>query len=201
MMMKASFYGEFRSRLVEFSRELDLCKAQLKKEYPSYVEAAREKLNGMFVAENYPDVRIIDSKFGMSVDFQPVVAPGDFRLELDAELMKTLQDQHTKSFQESQVAMTKELWNRVYNTVLRAAKLANGKAKIYDSLFSDLDELAEALPSLNMLDDPEVDKMAKAIREELGGRDAHIIRVDPAERIDMAAKAQKMIDKMAKFIR
>lgn len=200
-MLKASFYQEFITQLKKFSQELDDSKRKLKQEYPGYVQLAREKMNGMFVQENYPDLTQLDRKFGMSLNTMPVVAPGDFRLELDDALMKSLQEKHAQQFEKAQVGMSQELWKRIFNTVTRAAKLANSKTKVFEGLFNDLDELADTLPSLNMLDDPEIEKMAQAIKEELAGRDVNVVRNDYKERDDVATKAQKLADKMAKFIK
>lgn len=207
-LLKSTFFGTFNGYMKLKADEVAKLRREFGKVYPSYIEKAEVELKlrrgnskqGMFRREDYPDWAKLKEKFGFSVAYDPVVAPGDFRLELDADLMEELKKSHIGEYRKNQHDMSQKLWTRVYDVVNRAAKLANVDAKIYDTIFTDLNELAESLPVLNLLDDPIMTQLAEELKTNLANRDAHIVRTDGGERADVATKAQKLADKMKKFM-
>jgi hypothetical protein len=199
-LMKATFFGDFNRRIKEFSVELSAALTELEPVIPELKERSRNKLNGGFKDEEWPTTEYILGRFGIAVKYMPVVAPGDFRLELDDTLLNELKKQHQSEFMDSQTEMLRKLWKRVYTTVERAAKLRDKEVKVYESVFKDIDELADVLPFINMMDDPNLDKLGKEIKQHLSGRDVKEVRKNETEREEVALQAQKLVDKMSKLM-
>lgn len=210
-LLKATSFGEFNQFMKLKAEEVALRKRKFKKVYPEYIEraerfltneAARTKAlkGGIFNRADYKPWSELDAKFGFDVYYDPVVAPGDFRLELDAELMEELKKNHVGKFAKSQADMTKKLWDGFHQIVLRAVKLGSPGSKVYDTIFTDLTDLADSLPSLNLFDNPEMNVIATEIKNNLYQLDPHIVRTDGGEREDVARKAQRIADRMKKFM-
>lgn len=201
-LLKSTFYQECSTRMKFFSEEVVVLVKAFVKVYPSYILKAEEPqhLGPLFKMEDYPKVADVKNKFGIIAKYSPVASPGDFRLELDKALLDELKSQHAVEFVSKQSEMTKKVWKKIHDAVMRAAKLAKKDSKVFDTIFTDLDELVDTLPALNLLDDPDMIRMEAELRAQLANKSADIIRNDPSAKLDVAMKAQALADKMSKFM-
>jgi hypothetical protein len=206
-LLKASFFGEFSQFMKLKSEEVEVLKRKFKKVYPKYIDLAEETLKnkdaraklGIFRRADYPEWKgDLENRFGFSVHYDPVVAPGDFRLELDAALLNELKQNHAIEYESKQTEMTRKFWKEVHGVVMRAAKLSDSNSKVYDTIF--LTELANTFPMLNLYDDPEMSAIGTELKNNLADQDVHIIRTDGGARNEVAVKAQRLADRMAKYM-
>jgi hypothetical protein len=171
--------------------------------YPELREAARDagKLGGLFTDSDYPTPDELAAKFTFRVSLDPVPASSDIRLGLP----QAVQDQIARSI-EARVsrAVTGAVqagWDRLAGTVVtlrdRLQEIAASGGRLHDSLFANVVETAEILRTLNILQDPQLDRMAARVAAEIAALDPQAIRQTPAGLQDAAARVDEILQDMA----
>ena len=157
--------------------------------YAGYVEAAATALNGLFNPLEYPGIawdrslrranvvraKAIASKFSFRIALQPVPDAADFRVDLGDEETARVKREMTASVQDQIDSAMKDVWGRLHTVVgamvekLKAYKVTrSGTEGIFrDTLVSNITDLLEIVPALNLTNDPNIDAFAQQIRVEL----------------------------------
>jgi hypothetical protein len=167
-------------------------------DYPGLRELARTRLNGMYRSEDYPAPHEMESKFSFSVDFSPVPASGDFRLDLPQAQLDAVEASVESRVQVATSEAMREIWGRLYDTVKAMRdRLSDPKAIFRDSLVNNARDLTELLTRLNVTGDPDLEQMRVAVRDGLTGLDAQSLRTDTGARAETAQKASEILSAMS----
>lgn len=140
----ADFAAKFRYLVAEF------CSA-----YEGVRLSAPARLNGLYVAAQWPDVETVRGSFRFATRYLPVPAMGQW----DEWLAEAAGEAET------------DLRARLAEAIRAVAvKLADTKGVFRDSLIGNLKELLALAPDLNLRDDPEITALCNAaadvVREE-----------------------------------
>lgn len=148
---------EFDARVAKF---IDLYEREL-------VGQARNRLGTLYDPLDYPPASSLRKKFSVDIDEFPVPSAEDFRVDVgDAERERIRQDMERRLQQRQDEAMA-DAWGRIREAVGRYTKIGGDKAKIYDSMVENAEELTRLLPGLNIADDPQMDRVCQAIIDRL----------------------------------
>lgn len=137
---------------------------------------APRRLNGLYIASQWPDRETVRSKFRLQTRYLPVPALGQWDTWL----------------QESAEVGRAELRERIGVAVKKvAAKLSDPQAIFRDSLIGNLREIIDLAPDLNLMDDPDIARLAQSARH-LGAVDPDTLREDPVARATVAERASEL---------
>jgi hypothetical protein len=169
-------------------------------QYPQLRDNAKLLLNGLWQAEDYPDVDQVRAKFAIDVSFSPVPDAGDWRVSLSSTELDALRQQVTAKVVDSQAQAMKEAWRRVYEIVQHARdKLATPDAIFRDSLVTNAQDLCRLLPSLNIAGDPDLEAMRQRVELDLASQNPVILRTDKDARSEAARKLDQLMSSMSAF--
>lgn len=175
-------------------------------EYPQLQQLAAARLGSMYRSEDYPTVQEVGQRFGFRVHFSPVPAASDIRLDLPAEVTAHMERSITSRVETAVQGAVRDGWDRLYSSVERirdrlqeiaGADPDGPSGRLHASLFSGAVETAETLRRLNVLSDPELDRMAGRIIAELSALDPKQVRKDPSAMQATAAAADSILAEMA----
>jgi hypothetical protein len=134
---------------------------------------APARLNGLYVATQWPAHDIVAAKFSFTTRYLPVPDVGQWAEWID-EASKAAQD---------------ELRERLAEAIIKVAqKLRDPKSIFRDTLVSNLTEILALVPDLNLRDDPQIAALA-AQAAELTEFDPATLRDDPIARANIAQRA------------
>lgn len=154
--------------------------AQFCSRYDAVKADAPRRLNGLFVASQWPDVERVRDSFKLACRYLPVPALGEW----------------DEWMAESATAATDELKGRLGEAIRKiAAKLSDPDAIFRDSLISNLAEILNLADDLNIADDPQITAIAKQARA-LASLDPDTLREDAKVR---AAEAKRANDLCSMF--
>ena len=175
--------------------------------YESHIDESRAALGLAFDESDYPTVSQLRRKLSFRWSVRPVPATADFRWNLSADEVNSINDRITAQWQETIRAGMNEVWTRLREVVgkmaerLRAYDPNNASAAPFrDSLVSNITELLEVVPSLNLTGDSAVEDFARRIRQDLTRFDAQALRDNMFTREDVAQRAESIYNQMAAFI-
>ncbi len=168
--------------------------------YPSLVEEARIRLNGMFRADDYPSAGQIGDRYNFDMYITPLPDAGDFRVSLQsAEVDRIQQDIESRVKDRSQTALN-DLWTRLHTAVGHMVDRLSDDEKIFrDSMVTNIVELADLLPRLNVFEDPNLDKIIKEVQSRLCSYQPQQLRDDQTVRKQAAKDAKSILDAMAGY--
>lgn len=163
--------------------------------YPAAIHDARLHLGKMFRESDYPTREEIERKFNFKTTAFPV-SEADFRVAgIGAEEIENLKSSVEKEIQERLNVATKDVWSRIKEQLNQMKeKFSNPDSRIYSSMFENLKELINVLPRLNVVKDPNLDRICEDMKGLLVEPDA--VRTSDALK---AAKAKEVENVMSRF--
>lgn len=168
--------------------------------YPSLVWDAQQNLGSMFDAGDYPAQDQLREKFNVRVDYLPVPEASDWRVDVGNDALDQLRESVETQLRESQHAAMQEAWRRVVTVVQHAhERLSQPTAIFRNSLIENAVELCELLPSLNIANDPNLEKIRRELQQSLCAHDPRTLRASAAARSDAATKLAATMSKMKAF--
>jgi len=178
----------------------------------NYEQRAREaeaRLNGMFKASDYPPASMIREKFGMAMYVLPIPDEADFRVStLGADEVEKIKADIKARLEEELATAAKDPWDRIHRVVSRVAsslKEFNPEAKgkdrhtFRDTVVTNLIELTDILPGLNLNGDTNLEIMRQRLVDELSQNTAQDLREDEFLRKDTAEAADDILQQMATY--
>jgi len=188
-----------------FKKDFETAADDFAAAFPAMIHEAATRLNGMFNALDYPDPAEVRGLFKYAVHIDPIPTGEDFRCEIQESEITAIRAEIESRTNAAAESVTRDLWDRLHGTVKNAAqKLRDYKTvpgdHFKDSLISNIGELLDILPTLNMSDDPDLDRAADEVRREIAGHSPEALRENDSLRADVAAKADGIAEKMGGFM-
>lgn len=208
-ILSSAGYFQYAEKMRKFELDLAAAWQEFIANYPQYIADARQRLNGLFNEEDYPNPSKIHRKFSFKLDVLPLPEASDFRVNLgDAEVQRLRNQIQADSDSQLQRAM-QDVWIRMRDVV---SKMAD-RLKLYsvnrdgsvsnpfrDSLVTNISDLLDLIPVLNLTGDQNVSEFAAAMRDDLTRYSPDQLRNAEYARKDTAARADEILAKMSAFI-
>lgn len=203
----AALFFDYTQKMNGYQREFDAAADAFTRAYPQIIADAQRSLNGLFNAADYPDPRVIRSKFGLRVTLLPLPDAGDFRVDLgDADIAR-LQADFTRTRDELFTNAIREVVERIQEVVgrmaerLRAYKVTEqGTEGVFrDTLVTNVRDLAAVLPALNITANAQLEDLIDRIQASLCRHDAEILRENTTVREQTATAAEDILAHVSSF--
>ncbi len=179
----------------------------------------QSRLGTLFRVADYPGMRQegetlrflfpqeLRDKFSFATDVKPMPDADDFRVNIGDEERERLKKQISESVQASLRAGTRDLWQRLYEVVRHmSTRMAEynaaedgKKPRLYKSMVTNVVEIVDVLPRLNISGDEELDRMTDTIRRSLLV-DTEELRKSESLRTDTAKAATEIMQRMAAYM-
>ena len=168
--------------------------------YLDLVGQARLDLNGLFNHEDYPTADRIGRKFSFEVEIDPLPTAADFRVNLQGDEVGRIQAEIEGRLKAAQNTAMSDLFTRLYEVVKHAAEKLTDKTAIFrDSLITNIQDLVDLLPRLNLTDDPQLEALRLDVSNKLLGYEPDTLRKDQFARMETAQAAQDILGAMAGY--
>ena len=170
--------------------------------YPSYIKQVRPELNGLFREEDYPSTDKLRNKFGVRLEVLPIPSGNDFRVTLSEEEQARVAREIDENVRQSLQKGTEDLWTRLKGVVAHMVdRLNEPESRFHPSLVTNICELVELLPRLNVNQDEELNHFTGEIRDRLCGFTARDLRKNEILRAATANDAAQILTEMDAVLR
>lgn len=174
--------------------------------YPQAVAQAELRLNTLFDRGDYPDADEVRRRFAVRMRTYPLPDAEDFRIidgippeEADRLVAEALDGMNARIND-----AVRDLWKRMHTVVdnmnqkLSVPHGAKGSA-FHDTLVSNIGELVELMPKLNLTGDPVIAKFGEEMAL-LAAHQPQALRTQPDVREATRLKAAELAQRMAQYI-
>ena len=170
--------------------------SELAANYPAEVQCARQRLGTMYEPDDYPDASEIYARFDLAIEFAPVPAANDFRVDVGNEAAKEIRASITQTVHTKQEAAVKATFARVREVVSKIyERLSIPDAIFKDTLITNADDLCTVLNGLNITDDPLITQLERDIHDHLI-QGPESIRRNSVLRARVARHAQEILGRI-----
>ncbi|HEV2277282.1 MAG TPA: hypothetical protein VGS02_03830 [Acidobacteriaceae bacterium] len=201
-LLPANFYFELMARMREFEASFDAGVESFLRVYPQYIEQVRPELNGLFREEDYPSQEKLRAKFGVKLEVLPIPSGADFRVEMSAEEQARVAREIDTSVRQSLMRGTEDLWRRLREVVAHMVdRLNEPESRFHGSLVTNVLDLVEILPRLNVNGDTDLNHFAEQVKERLCSYSAQELKKHDLLRVTTAADAANIVAEMDGVLR
>jgi len=201
-LLPAHFYFELTTKMREFEQAFAQQVEEFLAVYPSYIEQVRPELNGLFREEDYPSAEKLRNKFGVKLEVLPIPSGNDFRVTLSEEEQARVAREIDENVRQSLQKGTEDLWTRLKGVVAHMVERLNEpESRFHASLVTNIGELVELLPRLNVNQDEELSRFAREIRDRLCGFTARDLKKNEILRAATANDAVQILAEMDAVMR
>jgi len=193
-MLPNTNYLDYMNEMADHKREFEaLCQTFLDY-YPQAVHEAKQQLQGLFNADDYPEFHEMQQKFNFELQILPLPTSMDWAgdLGIDSEL-----DAVTPMIE----AAAKELWLRLNATISTLHERLDDKDSIVrQSLVDNLIEITDVLPKLNFTGNKALDSLAQQASQQAKSLDMESVRKDEDARSQAADDIKDIMDKVSAYM-
>lgn len=189
-------YFDFMQRMSEFRRMFNDEVDKFVTSYNEHRDRAALKLNSLFDARDYPDECEVRSKFGFEFGVMPLPTAGDFRVDMGKDAADEVRKQIEAQVQSMTKAAMDSVWEEVRGTISRLKEQMDGGKRLHESLLTNLEDLLERLPALNLTGDDRLDVLRQAAKDALSGYDIKELRQDDGLRRAVSGEADRILKQM-----
>ena len=173
--------------------------------YPTLITAHAMALGDMFKRDEFPSPNELQHKFSFRLNYMPVPAAGDFRVDVGNDAQKELQEKLSKLADERVEFAMRDVKTRLKEHLDRmsdrlAVDAANGNIvtrKFHDSLLDTAHDLCDMVKVLNLTNDQTLEDARKALFESINGVDVKELRTNLPVRKDVKASVDAIRSKFS----
>jgi hypothetical protein len=196
-LLPTANYMAYTEWLRERRGAFDAALADFVSAYPALRQSAALRLNGLYRDEDYPRDSDVASRFALSIDYAPVPAQGDIRVNLADDQIASVEQAIAARTDDKVKAAVNDAWTRLHGVVARIAeRLSQPDAIFRDTLIENATDICGSLQRLNVTDDPGLEAMRVRVLDELTRYSPEAIRTMPQVRVSTADRAQAILDSM-----
>jgi len=189
-ILPADLYFEFQAQMREFAAEFRYAVDEFLDAYDSYVQEAKPMLGTLFHLKDYPSAEKVKEKFAFRPEILPIPTGDDFRVTLSEDEQARIAHDIDVSTRAAIGDGMRDLWTRLYEVTHHiASRLADPEARFHGTLVSNVCDLVELLPRLNIVGDPHLASLTEQVRKQLCQHSADLLRNSPTTRQQTAASA------------
>lgn len=201
-LLPAHFYFELTTEMREFEQSFAQQVEEFLAVYPSYIDQVRPELNGLFREEDYPSTEKLRNKFGVRLEVLPIPSGNDFRVTLSEEEQARVAREIDENVRQSLQKGTEDLWIRLKGVVAHMVERLNEpESRFHASLVTNICELVELLPRLNVNQDADLNRFAGEIRDRLCGFTARDLKKNEILRAATVNDAAQILTEMDAVLR
>lgn len=173
------------------------------------IKAEEVRQGNSFNKDDYPTAKEIHACFGFKVDVDELSHGDDIRVDVSNAERKAIAENINRRSKERIDVAIKSIFKRIADVTEKMhEKLSEYKKKdsggkgtgFHDSLVSNVLELADILPELNITNDPKINELHKQLHADLCQNSAIMLKNRDDLRGDTARKAKKIFDKVSAYM-
>ena len=196
LLPMANFF-DYKQTLNNFENQFTQAVDEFLVEYPQLVSSSAFTLGALFDRNEYPDVEELRNKFRFKYVFTPVPDAGDFRVDVEAEAKRELEEQYKSYYENKLNDAMQDAWDRLHEVLTHISERLDysdeNKKKFWDSTITNAQELCELLTKLNVTNDPKLEQARQQLERALHGVEPADVRESEGIRKNVKSKVDEIL--------
>jgi len=209
-LLSIDIYKEFVKKFKDFSRKfreavetfMDGIEADINLMEETLGEAFnRSDYDHLFLSNGQLDKETLRKQFTLDLEYGTVADADDIRAKLTDEDREIIAAHVTEKNNEKFAAAQKHIITTLHEHIMKIhERLCQDENVFRDTLISNLEDLCDLIPKMNIAGDPAINELAAKAKKALCSWDAQTLREDKDIRKDVSDQADKLLDNMKGLI-
>jgi hypothetical protein len=200
-ILPSAHYMTYVDKMREFGKQFEPLVEAFLDRYEEYQETAKVRLNGMYNPLDYPSKERVRKKFKFKSAFLPFPDGADFRVEIASDEIIALRSEMEVRVKEASETARRDLWQRLAAPLKHMVeRLSDPEAKIYDTLVTNLRDIVDLIPALNVIGDQELEHFRQQVKAQLAETSTDALRKSQIARMQTAARANAILANMSGYL-
>lgn len=209
-LLAIDLYGDFTKKMKSYTKQYREQVVTFVEQIEKNIEEAKAMLGDAWKAEDYDkflrpngtvDSEWLFEQFQFEVEFNTVTSGDDLRASLTDDDKEIIADQINAQALAKFQRANEHIINTLHKCIFEIHERLCKKENIFrDTLISNLEELCDIIPAMNIAGDPAINKLAEEAKLKLAKWDPQTLRDDPKARKAVAKDAEKILDNMKGII-
>jgi hypothetical protein len=197
-ILSSDFYFEFMEKMREFAEEFRMAVNEFLDMYETYIEENRARLGNMHQRSEYPTIAKLQERYAFTFEVLPMPVGQDFRVNLSEEEQARIAQDIDRNSREKLQNGIQDLWFRLHKVVAKMAEtLAVPDKGFHKTLVTNIEDLVEILPQLNITDDSNLTSLTNQVKTQLCQYTAEMLKNDAVTRQQTAQHATNIANTIA----
>jgi hypothetical protein len=204
-LLSVDIYEDFVKRFKGFTREYREKVFSFIDSVQSHVEDSKAMLGDAFDPNDYRfiasngsvDQQALLDQFALEVDYNTVTDGNDLRASLTEADRQIIASQIDEQNKVKFAKVNESIIENLHDCILAIHDRLCDENNIFrDTLITNLEELCDLIPKMNIADDPAINAMAAEAKASLAKWEPAVLREVPTLRKEVADGAKKILDNM-----
>ncbi len=202
-------YFTYTNKMNELIDKYNAAADKLVDQYDSIRYDAMKAQVKLFKESQWPSRDALRKKYRAKIHPRPIPLGEDFRVQMNDVEVNALRKQLAAEYEENTKGAQRSVWERLRKALEHAvehlkAYTLNAEGKVEngfrDSLITNVQELLDIIPALNVMNDPAMVEFAARIRDEITSYPGGLLRAHDETRKQVISAADDMLAKMKEFM-
>jgi hypothetical protein len=209
-LLSIDIYKSFTKELKKYARDFREAGLTFIDQVKTHIDAMRDQLGEAFNIEDYSqylqsngevNVEWLKEQFVFEVEYGTVTGADDIRANLTDADREIIAEQITAQNEAKFAKSQQHVITRLHDRILKMYEALGDPDKgFHSTLVTNLEELVDLIPKLNIADDPDINELAAEAKLKLTKWDADTLKAVPSLRQEVADEADKMLKGMEGLI-
>lgn len=192
-LLPSALLMKYTKKIREFKLEFLSHVDDLTVRWPSILNEAMVRLGPAYNIDDYPIAHEVKTFYRFQIHFKPIPQDDHFILEVEEKTLKEMKQSLNSEQDKNMEDAMSNLWHRLYEVVDRmATRLDEKNPKIFKTLVTNIEDLTDILPELNISKDPQLTDMCNDVKIKLCAFTPGQLKKDSYAK-DVTVKAAKEI--------
>ena len=188
------------------AREAGIRSAWLADEYPGWLASAPTRMGSLYDPGDFPSAEDCMNRFKCEVVIVPLAEADQWQriAVISPDLASTMQNTQNAAVERATKQAHGKLWSDIMAPLQHTIDVLSkdGKAKIFETLLSNVLDIASLVPAYNDIhQDPNLTAAATAIKEKLSEISVEDLRTSADARAATLAKAKELVEEFSPYER
>lgn len=208
-ILSADGYLKYHQRIRELRSDFNKAADDFADQYAKFVDDAKKVMGTLYNPEDYPSEKDIRKKFSMELRILPFPMATDFRANLPLDELALVKKSIEEDVKQAMESAQRDVYERARAVLQHMVdKLTSYQLEASDdkpksifrnSLITNIRDLAEIMPSLNVLDDKNIDDLASSL-ESLSDLSPDELRHSKRERNAAIEEANAILSRVSDYL-
>jgi hypothetical protein len=194
-------YTELAKEISELQAKFNLEVENFMARHTVLKQQAEENLRDILTEIGFPDYEDMREKFRFALNEMPVASANDIRLnhvsdERVAEIKASVENRIKSQLDIAQHDIMDRLRAVVENI---STQMRKEKPRVFDSLLDNVRKTVALVPMMNITANPDIDRIAKLIENDLSEFSTDELRTNPEARKKVSEKTDGLLEELRKF--
>ena len=199
-LIGAELVMDYGRQMGNIKHEFESAVVDIVNRWHAIIAFEKNRLGPIFIDSEYPMQSEVAEQFAFAHHLKPIPDEGHIVVDLETEVLDEIKAAMRKENNENLRRSMKDLWKRLFDPVSNMADICGNDKKVFKSLIGKIEDIVDIMPSLNILNDPNLNDLTDEVKKKLTVFTVGQIKDDKILKKTLGKEAEVLANKVRNYI-